>query len=227
MLRSICHICILVPALAAMPPFLSAQTRWSFELQFGAVHDLNLPLTFYQEDYPDIRLSKAIFHSEPLIDPPYWDWRFTKWFENKSIEFEAIHHKFYLINLPPEVQRFGVSHGYNMLMFNHGRQAGKFILRAGAGSALVHGESTVRGMKYHEGPGFDIHGYRLRGVVVNLGAARQFKISKTLFVNAELKVNAAVANIPIVNGHARMNVVVFQFILGPGFNWCVREDKEG
>ena len=35
--------------------------------------------------------------------------------------------------------------------------------------------------------------------------------------------NAAVANIPIVDGHARVHIVVFQFIVGPGFNWAVRE----
>ncbi len=196
--------------------FLNAQTRWSFELQFGVVHSLDLPVTFYQDGYPDLRIEKADF----------WNWRFSKWFKNKSIEFEAIHHKFYLKNMPAEVQRFGISHGYNMLMFNHGREVGKYILRVGAGSALVHGESTIRGMSYPEGPGFDIYGYRMRGIVINLAAARQFKISKTFFMNAELKVNAAVANIPIVNGHARVNIVVFQFILGPGFNWCIREDKE-
>lgn len=203
---------------------LQAQTRWSFELHFGVVHSLDLPLTFYQQGFPDIKVAKADFYSEPLIDPPYWDWRFTKWFKNKSIEFEAIHHKFYLKNLPTEVQKFGVSHGYNMLMLNHGRQVKKFILRAGLGTALVHGESTVRGMVYMNGPGFDLPGYRLRGIVLNLAAARQFKISKSFFVNAELKVNATTAKIPIVNGHARMNVVVFQFILGPGVNWCVREE---
>lgn len=200
-----------------------SQTRWSFELQFGVVHSLKLPLAFYQNGYPDIKVSKADFYSEPLNDPPYWDWRFTKWFKNKSIEFEAIHHKFYLRNLPADVQRFGISHGYNMVMINHGRQFGKYIIRAGAGSALVHGESTVRGKVYPEGPGFDIKGYRLRGLSINLAVARQIKISKTFFVNTELKMNAAVANIPIVDGHARVHIVVFQFIVGPGFNWAVRE----
>jgi hypothetical protein len=110
-------------------------------------------------------------------------------------------------------------------MFNHGRQVGKYILRAGAGSALVHGESTIRGMVYPEGPGLDIHRYRLSGVAINLAVARQLKISKTFFLNTEFKVNASVANIPIVNGHARVHIVVFQLILGPGFNWAYRSDQ--
>jgi len=183
-----------------------------------------LPLTFYQAGYPDIKIKKANFYSEPLIDPPYWNWRISKWFKNKSIEFEAIHHKFYLINLPPEIEKFGISHGYNMVMFNHGREVGKFILRAGLGSAIVHGESTIRGMVYPNGPGFDFGGYHLRGLTVNLGAARQIKVSKHFFVNTELKVNSSFANIPIILGHARVNIIVFQFIIGPGFNWSVRKD---
>ncbi len=200
-----------------------AQTRWSFELQFGLAHSLDLPLTFKQKGWPDIHLQKADFYTESLQDPPYWSWRFSKWFKNEGLEFEAIHHKFYLKNKPLEVQRFGVSHGYNMLLFNYAKQFKKVILRAGAGSVLVHGESTVRGMVYPEGPGFDINGYRLRGVSINLAAAHQIKINKTFFINTEVKVNASLANIPIVDGYARMNVIAFQLILGPGVNWCVKE----
>lgn len=206
--------------------FSFSQTRWSFELQFGVVQSLDLPLVIKQQGYPDIIINKADFYSEPLVDPPYWSWRFSKWFKNKSIEFEAIHHKFYLRNKPAEVDRFGISHGYNMVLFNHGRQLGKVILRAGVGSAFVHGESTIRGMSYPEGPGFDIKGYRLKGLSLNFAVARQFRINKTFYINSEAKINTSFANIPIVNGHARVNILVFQLILGPGINWCVRTPNE-
>jgi hypothetical protein len=33
----------------------------------------------------------------------------------------------YLRNLPAEVQRFGVSHGFGMIMFNHGRKLGNIF----------------------------------------------------------------------------------------------------
>jgi hypothetical protein len=135
---------------------VNAQSRWSFELQFGGVQSLDLPLTFHQEGYPDIRIQKADFYSESFATPPYWDWRFAKWFKKRSIELEAVHHKFYLRNKPAEVERFGISHGYNIFFLNYGMQFGKYFVRAGAGAAVLHAESTVRGMEYPEGPGFDL-----------------------------------------------------------------------
>lgn len=202
--------------------YACAQTHWSFELQFGVVHSLDLPLTIKQQGFPDIKIPKADFYSEPLLSPPYWSWRFSKWFKNKSIEFETIHHKFYLRNKPAEVQRFGISHGYNMIFMNHSRKFKGVILRAGAGSALVHPESTIRGMAYPEGLGFDIKGYRLRGISLNLAAAKQINISKHFFINTEAKINGAVANIPVVNGHARVHIIVFQLIVGPGVNFAAK-----
>lgn len=202
---------------------VSAQKRWSFELHGGVVHNLRLPLIIRQEGYPEIRINKAEFYSEPLISPFYWDWRFTRWANKKSIEFEAIHHKIYLKNLTPEVQRFGISHGFNMLMINHSREIYKMVFRAGLGSVLIHPESTIRGMKYPEGAGFDLPGYRLRGITLNLAVAKQVHFGKYFFINAEGKVNASVVNAPVMNGYARLHNVVFQLILGPGVNWSVKE----
>ncbi len=203
---------------------LNAQSRWSFELQFGVVQSLDLPLVFYQHGYPEIRLNKADYYSEPLNDPPYWNWRFSRWKKKKSIEFEAVHHKFFLKNPPPGVEMFQVTHGYNMLFLNRGWEVGKYIVRAGLGTGLVHPESRVRGLYYEFGSGLDLPGYRIRGITANLSGARQFPIGKYFFVNAEAKIHASVANIDIVNGHARMHTVVFQLILGPGVNWAVKEE---
>lgn len=207
--------------------FSTAQERWSFELHGGIVHNLRLPLIIKQSGFPDIRINKAEFYSESLNDPFYWDWRFTKWFARKkgikSIEFEAIHHKLYLKNPPPEVEWFGISHGYNMLMVNYGQEIKKIILRTGLGSVLIHPESTIRGMKYPVGPGFDMPGYRLNGIVLNVGVAKQIPFGKYFFVNTEVKMNASVVNAEVVNGYARVHNIVFQLILGPGVNWSVKE----
>lgn len=203
--------------------FSFSQKRWSFELHGGGVYNVPLPLIIKQDGYPDIKIKKAEFFSEPLNDPFYWDWRFARWKNRKSFEFEAVHHKLYLKNRPPEVEWFGISHGFNMLTVNRSREIRGMILRVGMGSVLVHPESTVRGMKYPVGPGFDIPGYRLRGVTVNMGAAKQIPFGRFFFVNAEAKVNASFARVPVVNGEAEVYNVVFQLILGPGINWCLKE----
>lgn len=199
-----------------------AQDRWSFELHGGVAGNLRLPLRIMQDGYPDIYIPAAHFASEPLISPWYWDWRFTRWKNSKSIEFEAIHHKLFLVNKPPEVQRFGISHGFNMLFFNRSFQKSTFVLRPGLGSVLVHPESTVRNQVYPEGPGFDMKGYRLRGVALNLAIARPIDISRHFFINIEGKVTTSYVWVPIQNGSARLWNVAFQFIIGPGVNWAVK-----
>lgn len=128
-----------------------------------------------------------------------------------------------MVNRPAEIQRFGVSHGYNMLMLNHGREITKFIFHAGFGSVLLHPESTIRGMAYPEGSGFDWKGYRLRGILLHLAFSKQINCGKHFFVNTEAKVTGSVVNAPIVDRYARVHTIVFHLILGPGFNWCVRE----
>lgn len=204
----------------------NAQKRWSFELHGGIVDNLKLPLIIRQNGYPEIRISKADFYSEPLNDPFYWDLRFARWVNKKSMELEVIHHKLYLKNNPPEVERFGISHGFNMLMFNRGREIKKFIFRAGLGSVLMHPESTIRGMEYGKRSGFDLPGYYLSGAVLNFAAAKQIKFGKYFFINTEGKITSSVTNARIANGSARVHVVSFQLILGPGVNWLVRDEKE-
>jgi hypothetical protein len=110
-----------------------------------------------------------------------------------------------------------------MLIFNYGREIKKIVFRAGLGSVLIHPESTVRGKVYPEGPGFDIHGYNLRGIVVNVAVAKQIKFGKYFFINTEGKISASTAKAPIVDGYAKVYNIAFHLILGPGVNWSVKE----
>lgn len=176
-----------------------------------------------QAGYPDIRLKRARFYSEPLIMPVYWDWRFCKWIDRHSIEFEAIHHKLYLRDQHPDIQRFGISHGYNILTLNYGRRWHGFIFRNGIGSVLMHPESTIRGQVYPEGPGFDIKGYRLRGFAFNTALARKFMLLRERFyINTEIKITFAHGNAPIVNGTARVSNLAGHAIAGFGINFAKR-----
>lgn len=200
--------------------------RWSFDYNFGGVYNFKLPLTIVQEGYPDIYIHQAVYETEPFTSPHYWDWRFTKWFRNFGISFEGIHQKIYLINKPEEVQRFGISHGYNMCVFNYVKSFKWFNLSLGAGSVLMHPESTVRGMKYPEGPGFDIHGYVLRGYVLNVGVTHHSRFWKRFYLSTEAKLTVSQAKVPIVNGYAKVNNIAFQFIFGPGIDFLYQKEKK-
>lgn len=194
-----------------------AQRFWTFELHGGWAGNMALPLRIKQKGYPDIYIPRARYYSEPFISPYYWDWRFCKHIDKHSIEFEAIHHKLYLANKHPDIQRFGISHGFNILTLNYGRKFRYFLFRNGIGSVLMHPESTIRNKVYPEGPGFDIKGYRLRGLVFNTAVSHQFYFfRKRMFLNTELKATFARANAPIVDGYAVVNNISLQAIAGLG-----------
>ena len=216
MIRITRYILCLIGLLMPVFPVL-AQRHWTFELHGGWAGNLALPLRIKQKGYPDIYIPRARYYSEPFISPYYWDWRFCKHIDKHSIEFEALHHKLYLANKHPDIQRFGISHGFNILTLNYGRKFRYFLFRNGIGSVLMHPENTIRNKAYPEGPGFDIKGYRLRGLVFNTAVSHQFYFfRKRMFLNTELKATFARANAPIVDGYATVNNISLQAIAGLG-----------
>jgi len=195
------------------------RSRWSVEFNFGAATNLKLPLTFVQRGYPDIHIAKADIYTEPFSSPPYWDMRLVKWFKKDGISLELIHHKIYLRNAPPEVERFAISHGYNLFLLSYNRNVKWFNVAVGGGTILMHPESTIRGKKWTEGDGSYWSGYRLKGFAVNLAVSHQVRIYKRFYLNVEGKVIYSKANVPIVDGYAKFNNVALQLIFGPGIDW--------
>jgi hypothetical protein len=212
-----CICCTILLFYSAASSGYSQKHSWTFEFSTALVYNLPLPLKVEQKGYEDIHLSRALYSSYPLSFPIYFDIRISKWRENKCMSFEVIHHKIYLDNTPPEIQGFGISHGFNMVMIDYGQRLNKMIVRGGIGVVLAHAESTVRGMEYPYERGFDIKGYRIRFPVLSLSLSRPIELSKAFFVNTEFKINGASIQVPVVNGNARVNLVVFQFVFGPGY----------
>jgi hypothetical protein len=190
-----------------------AQPHWTFELHSGEVYNVPLPLTIKQQGYPDIKLT-ARYHSEPFTLPVYWDMRLGHWQSNKSWEFEVIHHKLYLDNTTDEVQKFNISHGFNMVMLNRGFAKRTFRYHAGAGIVLTHPESKIRGKEFgNTGNDWDM-GYYLSGPVMNLAISRPIRLGDRLYLNAEAKTTLAYAHIRIAEGHADVYNLAFHLILG-------------
>jgi len=195
----------------------SQKSQWYFELKGGFPLDVPMPLTIHQDGYPDININFARFTSEPFVMPVYWDWRFVKWKNEKAWEFEAIHHKMYLQNKPAEVQRFGISHGYNILLVNRIKILNKeknILLKFGAGTVLAHAENTIRNLKLNERLGIFNMGYYFSGVALNIGIDKRFKLTEWLYATSEAKFIPSYANVPVVNGNADVWNCSFQFSFG-------------
>lgn len=181
----------------------------------GQVFNVPMPLIIRQEGFQDIKLW-ARFDTEPFVLPVYWDWRFSRWEAGKAWEFEVIHHKLYLSNTTPEIQKYNISHGFNMLMFNRVFQK-KFVrVRVGAGVILSHPESKIRGLEFGDtGNEMDM-GYFISGPVVNFAVSKPFYLGSRFYINAEVKTTFAYSSIEIANGNSDVYNLAFHLNLGPG-----------
>ena len=75
--------------------------------------------------------------------------------DNHAWEFESLHQKLYLSNRPDEVQKFAISHGYNINMLNYALSKYGFIYRIGGGFVMTHPETQVRGKRLEDEGGFN------------------------------------------------------------------------
>jgi len=193
----------------------NGQSRWSFELHGGEVYNVPMPLKIIQKGFPELKLT-ARYNTEALTLPVYWDWRLSKWKNNKSWELEAIHHKLYLDNTTEEVEKFNISHGFNMIFVNRGFEKNKLRYRTGLGLVLVHPESKIRGREFGNSTEDWDMGYYLTGPAVNLAINRPLKLGGRFYFNAEGKTTFAYSRIKIADGHANVYNLALHLILGFG-----------
>lgn len=135
-----------------------------------------------------------------------------------------IHHKLYLSNTTSEVQKFNISHGFNMFTINRGFDKRTFQYRAGIGLVLSHPESTVRGLEFGDSDNNLDLGYYLSGPVWNFGISKPIQLSNRFFINTEAKTTFAYSSIKVAKGNADVFNVAFHLILGLGFD-VIRSGK--
>lgn len=203
---------------------VQAQSIWTFELHGGEVYNVPMPLTISQEGYPELKLTARYF-TEPLTLPVYWDIRFSRWQNDKSWEFEVIHHKLYLENTTSEVQKFNISHGFNMLMLNRGFDKRVFRYHAGVGIVLTHPESKIRGKEFGNTTDDWDMGYYISGPVVNMAISKPISLNRRLFINAEAKTTFAYGSIQVAEGRADVLNLAFHLILGVGYDMIKPKEK--
>lgn len=136
---------LLVIAATALPlsgGICSAETpRVSVEALLGGAVNIPTLLSVVQDGQPDISLT-ARYSSKPFETPLHYSLRFGIPRAGHAWELELIHQKLFLDNRPDEIQRFSVSHGYNVLTVNHAWQGNPVTYRLGAGVVIAHEEAA-------------------------------------------------------------------------------------
>lgn len=195
------------------------------EIQSGTAVQIATPLTIQQEGQPTINLSAASYATNPFGPgaAPYYDFRIGLWNDDQTAgwEFELLHNKLYLLTMPPEVQQFQITFGYNMLFINRAITLDRtllfgphwLILRAGLGAVIAHAISTVRNQTY------DGATYSLAGIAYQLALQARVPIVGNLYGSGELKWTGASATVPIENGVASVPNNGVHFLVGVGLDF--------
>lgn len=191
----------------------------SVEVASGVVYNLPTPLDIQQTGYPDLNTT-AHYNTHPFTSPYYYDLRLGYWSGNTAWEFEDIHHKVYMYNMPPEITKFSITHGYNLFTINHAWLIHNYIWRCGAGVVIAHPESIIRGQTFSESGGtFNDSGYYLAGPTVMGSIGRRFYISKHIFTELEGKLTASYAWVKVANGNAQAPNVALHADFGIGYDF--------
>jgi hypothetical protein len=195
-----------------------AQRNWSIEFSGGGAYCIQTPLTIQQSGHDNIEVS-AQYHTHSLTPPLYYAIRLGTWQSNRGWELELIHLKLDLANAPDEVQRFEISHGYNMLTLNRAWMRPYYAFRLGAGAIIAHPENTVRAQSLDEHDGIMKTGYYLAGPTAQAAMSKSFSVTPHLSIAIEGKLTGSYARIPVVDGHATVSNIAIHALIGIGYTF--------
>ena len=208
-----CLLCLVVVfILPAM-----AMADWNIQLFTGSSYSFPSPLKIEQDGEKDIDLTAEYETRAWSTQAPYYALRIAKWTDNHAWEFESLHQKLYLTNKPDEVQKFAISHGYNINMLNYALSKHGFIYRVGGGFVMTHPETTVRGKSWEDDGG--LNGFYISGAGGQLAIEKRYIVTEKLSLSLELKMTAAYAEIPIADGTATVPNYAAHGLIGIGYDF--------
>lgn len=206
-------LALLACALAAPA---GAADGWVFQGSIGAVANLETSLEIRQDGFDAIELD-ADYETRPFESPLYYSLRAGRWRGRSGWELELIHQKIFLLDPPPEIQGFAISHGYNLLTINRAWEARGLVWRIGAGAVVAHPENEVRGRELDPEDTNLAGGYHLTGPSLQAGAEKRFALGEQWFLGLEGKITAARAVVPVAGGEAEVPNAAFHALLGIGY----------
>jgi hypothetical protein len=188
------------------------------ELLGGTAWSLRTPLIVRQPGAPRVRL-RARYSTRPWRDAPYYAYRVGHGSAQRAIEAELVHHKLYLENPAPPVERFEVTHGYNLATANARAPAGRWQLRLGVGLVVAHAEGRIAGAVLGRRRTFLGGGYHIAGATAQLALGRRYDLGRgttTAFATPEAKFTASFARIPLEQGSVLVPNVAVHALAGLG-----------
>ncbi len=181
------------------------QSETHAEFMFGTAWSLPTPLIVRLGDSPPLKLA-ARYATRPFADAPYYavrvgGGRLVRRPTATGYEAEMLHHKLYLNNPPPPIERFEISHGYNLAMASALRAADDLTIRIGLGLVVAHPEGRIAGQRVGGTRRTLLGGgYHIAGLAAQLAVGRRYPLARgstAPYAAAEVKLTAAVARVPV------------------------------
>jgi hypothetical protein len=188
------------------------------ELYAGTAWSLRTPLTVRLPGAAPTTL-RARYSTRPFADAPYYAYRVGYGSPARGVEAELVHHKLYLENPAPPIERFEVTHGYNLAMANVRAPAGAYQLRAGLGVVVAHAEGRIGGRPVGERRTRLGGGYHVAGASLQLAVGRRYPFGRgrvAAYAAPELKLTASTARVPVGEGSVSVPNVAVHVLGGLG-----------
>ena len=200
-------------ALATAVPAAAEDGRWRIEGALGGAYSFDSTLTLAQGGFPPLDIS-ASWENRNFETPLYNGVRLARQDSRGAWAIRLVHLKIYLSNPPDEVQRFNVSHGYNLLTLERSFLLSGFDLWVGAGIVIAPQESTVRGL-----PSAENSGYVVTGPTAAVALDRRVRLSDHFALVPEVRLTFSRAKIPIALGEASVPNVSVHALFGLEFRF--------
>ena len=195
---------------------------WAAEAFTGSAWHLPIPLVVdLPEEHTRLR---ARYNTRPFAGAPYYSYRLGRaGTSGRAVEVEMLHHKLYLENPRPPVERFEVTHGYNLPTVNTVWPGSGWQLRLGLGLVVAHPEGRIAGRAVGEGHTLLGGGYHIAGVTAQVAIGRRYVLwGRRVAMTAapEVKLTASWARIPLQRGHLSVPDVSLHALGGLGVRLC-------
>ncbi|MDH5608905.1 MAG: hypothetical protein OEY56_05460 [Cyclobacteriaceae bacterium] len=181
----------------------------------GVPYTFPARLSFRQAGLHDFS-HQARFAAEPFVPPWYWD-AYAAW-RGPQGEYGArlTHHKVLLVNFTPDVPRFQVTHGFNMLSVFARKDLKWAEVIVGTGVIIGHPETRIRGLENTRVGIFD-GGYFVTGPAFDVGLGRRYFVAPWFFLHAEARTSWSYVRFPIGGGDVRFQALSAHLKVGTGF----------
>jgi hypothetical protein len=208
----------------AAPAQVAAQCRGeelAAELLTGGAVNLATPL-IVEHDGERSRFT-AHYGTRPFQDAPYYTYRIERASVGRGVSLEMLHHKLYLENPRPPIDRLEISHGFNQVIMSLIAPAGSWRWRFGIGLVVAHPEGEIAGEPVGPLRTFLGGGYHVAGVTTQVAVGRRYALGKgavAMTAVPEAKLTAALAHVRTASGSLVVPNVALHALGGLGVRRC-------